>query len=169
MAQQGADHLRSSDTTHVFVVSHRGDWRGAPENSLQAIRNCIDMEVDMVEIDLKMTKDNHLILMHDKTIDRTTNGSGKPSDYTLEEIRKFRLTNGTGRATPHQIPTLREVLQLTRGKILINIDKGYDYFKEVYALLEETGTVDQVIIKSSYPYERVLPRFRKLNWGEKKR
>ena len=58
----------------ILVVSHRADWRNAPENSLQAIQNCIDMGVDMVEIDLKRTKDGHLILMHDKTIDRTTTG-----------------------------------------------------------------------------------------------
>ena len=60
----------------ILVVSHRADWRNAPENSLQAIQNCIDMGVDMVEIDLKRTKDGHLILMHDKTIDRTTTGKG---------------------------------------------------------------------------------------------
>ena len=50
----------------VLVVSHRGDWRNAPENSLQAFQNCIDMGVDMVELDLKKTKDGELILMHGK-------------------------------------------------------------------------------------------------------
>lgn len=74
-----------------MVVSHRGDWRNAPENSLQAIQNCIDMGVDMVEVDLKKTKDGHLIVMHDQTIDRTTTGKGKPENYTLEELRCFRL------------------------------------------------------------------------------
>ena len=138
-----------------MVVAHRGDWRNAPENSLQAFKNCIEMGVDMIEIDLKKTKDGHLVIMHDNTIDRTTDGKGKPSDYTLEEIRRFHLKNGLGRVTFHPIPTLEEVLDLTKGKILINIDKGYDYFKDVYALLEKTGTVDQVVIKSGYPYEKV--------------
>lgn len=55
----------------VLVVSHRGDWRNAPENSLQAFQNCIDMGVDMVELDLKKTKDGELILMHDNTLNRT--------------------------------------------------------------------------------------------------
>ena len=109
----------------------------------------------MIEIDLKMTKDGHLILMHDKTIDRTTDGKGLPSDYTLEEIRKFHLKNGLGRVTPHVIPTLEEVLNLCKGKILINIDKGYDYFKEAYALMEKTGTTQQVVIKSGYPLSKV--------------
>ena len=53
------------------------------------------MGVDMVEIDLKKTKDGHLIVMHDQTIDRTTTGKGKPENYTLEELRRFRLKNGS--------------------------------------------------------------------------
>lgn len=147
--------LKDTESTNVLVVSHRGDWRNAPENSLQAFRNSICMGVDMIEIDLKKTKDGHLVLMHDDTIDRTTNGTGMPSDYTLEEIRKFRLVNGLGRETNHCIPTLEEVLNLCKGKILINIDKGYNYFKEVYDLTEQTGTTRQVVIKSNYPLEKV--------------
>ena len=147
--------LKDPHSKRVLVVSHRGDWRNAPENSLQAFQNCIDMGVDMIELDLKMTKDGQLILMHDNTIDRTTNGKGKPSDYTLEEIRKFRLKNGLGRVTFHTIPTLEEALELCKGKILINIDKGYDYFKEAYALMVKTGTVDQVVIKSGFPLDKV--------------
>lgn len=80
---------RSLQSNSVLVVSHRADWRNAPENSLQAIQNCIDMGVDIIEIDLKKTKDGHLILMHDKKIDRTTTGKGYPADYTLEELRQF--------------------------------------------------------------------------------
>ena len=147
--------LKDPNSQKVTVIAHRGDWRNAPENSLQAFKNCIAMGVDMIEIDLKKTKDGHLVLMHDETIDRTTNGKGRPSDYTLAELRQFRLKNGLGRVTPHPIPTLEEVLQLTSGKILINIDKGYDYFQEVYVLLQATGTTDQVVIKSSHPYEKV--------------
>lgn len=147
--------LNDFKSKKVLVVSHRGDWRNAPENSLQAFKNCIDMGVDMIEIDLHKTKDGQLVLMHDNTINRTTDGKGKVSDYTLEEIKKFHLRNGMGRVTFHQIPTLEEVLNLTKGKILINIDKGYDYFKDVYALLEKTGTRDQVVIKSGYTYSKV--------------
>lgn len=150
-----AQELRDPASQKVLVVSHRGDWRNAPENSLQAFRNCLNMNVDMIEIDLKQTKDGHLVLMHDETIDRTTNGKGRPSDYTLEELRQFRLINGLGRVTDHVIPTLEEVLNLCKGKILINIDKGYDFFKEVYELTERTGTTGQVVIKSSYPLSKV--------------
>lgn len=147
--------LNDFKSKKVLVVSHRGDWRNAPENSLQAFKNCIDMGVDMIEIDLHKTKDGQLVLMHDNTINRTTDGKGKVSDYTLAELKKFHLRNGMGRVTFHQIPTLEEVLNLSKGKILINIDKGYDYFKDVYALLEKTGTTNQVVIKSGYDYAKV--------------
>lgn len=149
------NNLLHDDTHSVLVVSHRADWRNAPENSLQAIKNCIAMGVDMVEIDLKKTKDGQLILLHDKTIDRTTTGKGKPEDYTLAELRQFRLRNGAGHKTDHVIPTFEEVMTLCKGKILVNVDKGYDYFKDAYVILEKTGTVQQCIMKAGLPYEQV--------------
>lgn len=158
MSAQNKDlraNLLDRSNRSVMVVSHRGDWRNAPENSLQAIQNCIDMGVDMVEIDLKKSKDGHLIVMHDQTIDRTTTGKGKPEDYTLEELRRFRLKNGAGHKTAHLIPTLKEVMLLCKDKILVNIDKGYDYFKEAYSILEKTGTINQCVIKAGLPYEQV--------------
>ena len=149
------NNLLHDDTHSVLVVSHRADWRNAPENSLQAIKNCMAMGVDMVEIDLKKTKDGQLILLHDKTIDRTTTGKGNPEDHTLAELRQFRLRNGAGHKTDHVIPTFEEVMTLCKGKILVNVDKGYDYFKDAYAILEKTGTVQQCIMKAGLPYEQV--------------
>ena len=147
--------LCNPDARRVLVVSHRGDWRNAPENSLLAFQNCIDMGADMVELDLKKTKDGHLVLMHDNTIDRTTDGHGAPADYTLAELRKFHLKNGLGRPTLLTIPTLEEALLLCKGKILVNIDKGYEYFEDVYRLLVSTGTVGQVVIKSGHRLDKV--------------
>lgn len=147
--------MKAYQSNQVMVISHRGDWRNAPENSLLAFRNCIEMGIDMIELDLKKTRDGYLILMHDSTIDRTTNGEGSPTEYTLEEIKQFRLVDGLGRVTNHSIPTLNEVFALCKGKILINIDKGYDYFKEVYTMVEEYGMNGQVIIKSGYPLDKV--------------
>lgn len=144
-----------NNVSQLLVVSHRADWRNAPENSLQGIQNCIDMGVDMVEIDLKKTKDGHLVLMHDKLIDRTMNGKGRAEDYTLAELKALRLKNGAGCKTRHQIPTFEEVMNLCKGKIMVNVDKGYDYFKEAYIVLERTGTTDQCVMKAGLPYERV--------------
>jgi len=83
--------------------------------------------------------------MHDKTIDRSTNGKGIPADFTLTEIRKFKLKNGLGRPSTHPIPTFEEMLQASKGKILINVDKGYDYFNEAIAMVKTHQMLDQVI------------------------
>ena len=109
----------------------------------------------MVEIDLKKTKDGHLVLMHDRLINRTMNGKGNAEDYTLAELKAMNLKNGAGCKTRHKIPTFEEVMLLCKGKIMVNVDKGYDYFKEAYAILEKTGTADQCVMKASLPYEKV--------------
>ena len=149
------ENLLGNHPDKILVVSHRADWRNAPENSIQAFQNCIDMGVDMVELDLKKTKDGVLVLMHDKKIDRTMNGKGFPENYTLDSLKMLRLKNGVGCKTRHQIPTFREVMELCKGKIMVNVDKGYDYFDDAMKVLKETGTVDQCIIKAELPYEVV--------------
>lgn len=139
----------------VVVVSHRGNWRYAAENSLEAFQSCVDMGVNMIELDLNKTKDGKLIILHDRTLDRTTTGKGAPSDYTLAEIKKMFLRNGCGVPTSQRVPTLEEVLKSVKGKIWVNIDKGYEYFDEVSDILKATGTTQQVIIKSEVPYQQI--------------
>src|SRR6201989_999854 len=130
----GQNHISLSKFPHdkIMVVAHRADWREAPENSVMAVKKAIEKGVNMVEIDLALTKDSVLVLMHDNTIDRTTTGKGKPSDYTLEEIKKFYLRDGLGVPTQMRIPTLEEILDTTQGKVFINLDKAFDYFDLVY-------------------------------------
>jgi len=140
---------------HVLVVAHRGDWRNNPENSIRSIQDAIEMGVDMVEIDLKRTKDGVLILMHDQTIDRTTSGHGKPEDYTWAELQKLTLRNEHGGPTRQRIPTFEECMITVKGRVMVNVDKGYDYYKEVYDILTKTGTVDHAVIKSYKTYEQV--------------
>ncbi|MDO6519642.1 glycerophosphodiester phosphodiesterase family protein [Zobellia uliginosa] len=152
-------NLTDSHNDQVIVVAHRGDWRNAPENSLQAIQNCIDMGVDMVEIDIRETKDGQLILMHDGSIDRTTTGSGNVSDLSWEYLQTLHLKDGIGHSTPHKIPTLEEALQLCKGKILVNLDKSYDIFDKCYQVVEKTGTQNQVVIKGNIPYSQVKEEF----------
>ena len=86
--------LLNRDYSSVLVTAHRGDWRYAPENSLPAIDNAIKMGVDIVELDVQRTKDGQYILMHDKTLDRTTTGSGLVSEWTLDSIQTLNLKNG---------------------------------------------------------------------------
>jgi glycerophosphoryl diester phosphodiesterase len=132
-----------AQTSKVMVASHRGDWRNYADNSLEGIKSCIAMGVDMVEIDLAMTKDSVLVLMHDRKIDRTTNAKGAVSDFTLAEIREMNLRNGLWRVTQFKIPTLEEVMRATKGKIMDNLDKSDRYFTEAYRVLQATGTVKE--------------------------
>ena len=69
-------NLHDKNSQYVFVIAHRGDWRNAPENSIQCIENAIAMGADMVELDIQQTKDNNFICMHDATLDRTSTGKG---------------------------------------------------------------------------------------------
>lgn len=142
-------NLEDAHNKEIIVVAHRGDWRNAPENSLQAIENCIKMGVDMVEIDIQETKDGQLVLMHDYTIDRTTKATGLVKDWTLDSLKTLKLIDGLGVETNQKIPTLEEALRLCKDKILVNLDKSYDIFDKCYEVVQKTGTYRQVIIKGA--------------------
>ena len=83
--------INDPNSDYVVVISHRGDWRNYPENSIPAIESVIRMGVDMMELDVKMTKDSVLVLMHDKTINRMTNGKGLVSDITYDSLMTFNM------------------------------------------------------------------------------
>lgn len=149
--QSISNHLRNPTGEYVLVVSHRGDWRYAPENSVEAVQRCIDLGVDIVEIDVRITKDGHLIAIHDETVDRTTNGSGKVSDFTLAEIKQLKLKNACGvRGSRFTIPTLEEIMLVAKDKVMINLDKTEgETVHEAYQILKKTQTVDHAIFKAN--------------------
>lgn len=147
--------LLNPNSQRVLVASHRADWRGWPENSIPAIESAINMGVDIIELDLQCTADSQLIIMHDSKLDRTTTGKGHISEMSLDSIRHFRLKNGVSIKTKHEIPTLREVLLLCKGRVLINLDKADRYFDLVVPILEETGTTRQIIMKGRKPADEV--------------
>jgi glycerophosphoryl diester phosphodiesterase len=148
-----------AQNTKVQVAAHRGDWRNYADNCIEGIESCIRMGVNIVEIDVAKTKDGHLVLMHDKTVDRTTDGKGKVSDFTLEEIQNLRLRNGLGRVTDFKIPTLEEAMQTAKDHIMVNLDKSDAYFDDIYRILEKTGTLKQAVIKSDKPYEQLKAQY----------
>lgn len=168
-AQNKADKIKkkidSRDTSSVLVAAHRGHWRYASENSMLAIQNAIDIGVDIVEIDIQRTKDKHLILMHDETIDRTTTGKGRVDELDMDSLRNVRLRNGIGIRTSEKVPTLEEVLRITKGQVILNIDKADRYINEVYKLLKKTGTQQYVIIKTDKPFADTRVQFHNyLTW-----
>ena len=151
--------LHDPSTDYVVVVSHRGDWRNYPENSIPAIKSVIRMGVDVMELDVKMTRDSVLVLSHDWTLDRTTTGSGNISDYTYEQLLAFDLKRGHGISIPGlKIPTLRQALEVCKDRIVVNVDQGFDYYDQVLAITEELGMTDQVLIKSGNLCDKVQQR-----------
>lgn len=148
--------LNGPTRDYVFVTSHRGDWRNSPENSIGAINRVIKMGVDIVEMDIQKTKDGNFILMHDTTLNRTSTGKGNIKDFTVEDFKKFVLKSGNGIKTYERIPTLEEALTACKGKILVNIDKGGTYIREILPIIQKTGTINQVIIKGIYPVNKVI-------------
>ncbi len=151
--------LHDPASDQVLVASHRGDWRNYPENSLAAIESVIRMGVDIMELDLKLTKDSVLVLCHDHTINRTTNGKGRVCDITYDSIAKCVLKSGHGVKTAHKMPTLREALEVCKDRIVVNIDQGYEYYDLALALGEELGVTDQLLIKGKRSTEVVENKF----------
>lgn len=142
------EKLVSADRNYVFVAMHRGDWRNFPENSKGAILSSIRLGADIVELDVQMTKDGRFILNHDNTLNRTTTGKGKVSDLTLEEIKQFKMRDSRGKPTDYEILTLEEALELTRGKIIMNIDKFTEHPREILDAVAAVGALKEVLVKS---------------------
>lgn len=147
----GLEDRLMSHREGVMVVAHRACWRKAPENSIAAIDACVDMQVDMVEIDVRRTRDGHLVIIHDDTVDRTTNGSGSVRELDLSEVTSLSLRGGLGGddadLTEHRIPTLEQALIAARGKILVNLDAKDDVRDDAYATAESLGMANEVLIK----------------------
>jgi glycerophosphoryl diester phosphodiesterase len=128
------DVIQQRAESQILVCAHRGYHKYAPENSLEAIQKAIEANIDIVEVDVNTTKDGTLILMHDDKIDRTTNGSGYVNNFTYSELLVFNLKIKDS-ITDHKIPTLAEVLELAKGKVILNLDiKDVDISK-FYILL----------------------------------
>lgn len=147
--------LRDPASREVLVVAHRGDWRTAPENSLLSLEAAIALGVDVVEIDLKRSKDGVLFLLHDPTLDRTTTGHGAPADYTWAELQQLTLKSGHGGPTRQRLLSFEQCMRVAKGRVLINLDQGYPYLQQIYEVLAQTGTVNQGPFKSLEPYEKL--------------
>ena len=151
--------IHNPRSKNVVVASHRGDWRNYPENSLAAIESVIGMGADIVEIDLALTSDSVLVVCHDRTLNRTTTGKGLIAEIPYDSIQRCFLKSGHGVATSHRMPTLREALELCKDRIVVNIDKGYQYYDLVQRLSEELGVTGQLLIKGKSPVADVAAKF----------
>ena len=151
--------IHNPSSKNVVVACHRGDWRNWPENSLAAIESVIGMGADIVELDLALTSDSVLVVCHDRTLNRTTTGRGLIAEIPYDSVQRCFLKSGHGVATAHRMPTLREALEVCKDRIVVNIDKGYQYYDLVQALSEELGVTGQLLIKGKSPVEDVAAKF----------
>lgn len=140
----------STEPARPLIVAHRGLLHHAPENTLAAFRACLELRLGF-EFDVERTQDGQLVCLHDDTVDRTTNGSGKVSELTLDELR--RLDAGSWFAPQfagERIPTVEEVLKLLaeyrQHDVLVAVDlKAQDAAAEVVSLAEQQGVLHRLL------------------------
>ncbi|MDD2431073.1 MAG: glycerophosphodiester phosphodiesterase family protein [Firmicutes bacterium] len=132
------------------VVAHRGNSSVAPENTLAAIQSAIDVGADMVEIDVYATKDGEIVLLHDGTLDRTTNGRGSVQNFTLAQLKELDAGSWkNARYAGEKIPTLQEALLLAKDQIRVVIElKTVGQELKVRDIVEELGMKGQVAVIS---------------------
>jgi len=129
-------------------VAHRGYPLKFPENTMSSFKAAHDLGFTHLELDVHLSKDGVPVLMHDATIDRMTDGRGWIKDYTLEELKQFRVGKN------ETIPTLEEALLFAKGKMTVNVElkqQGdlYPGLEEaVLEVLKKTDMMDQVYISS---------------------
>ena len=136
--------FNDAQANYILVAAHRSGHNGHPENSLSALKHAIEIGVDVAELDVKVTKDSVVVLMHDGKIDRTTNGKGDPENYTLAELKKFRLKMPDGTLTDETIPTFEDFLNIAKDKILVDIDIKTSHLKPVVDAVKRTKMQSQV-------------------------
>ena len=141
------DLLEPTSAT-VLVAAHRGVHNFYPENSLKAIQESIRIGVDIVEIDVKVSKDGIPFLMHDAKLDRTTTGKGDAESLTWPELQQLFIVN-KGKKTSLKIPTLEEALVIARDKILVDLDIKTDNIEAVVNVIKKTETTDIVLFFDS--------------------
>ncbi|MFP3897652.1 MAG: glycerophosphodiester phosphodiesterase [Anaerolineales bacterium] len=127
----------------VYSVGHRGAAGIEPENTIRGFRRALEIGVDRAECDIHITKDSHLVVMHDETVDRTTDGTGAIRSLTLEEVRSLDAGEG------ERVPTLAEVLEVMRNRAILLIElKGEGVEEQAIRTVKDMGMEDQVVCTS---------------------
>ncbi|KAB7780678.1 MULTISPECIES: glycerophosphodiester phosphodiesterase family protein [Xanthomonas] len=145
----------------IFVVAHRGchnpapahGFAGhAPENSLLGLERCVTLGVDMLETDIRRAGDGTLVMFHDATVDRTTDGTGKVAELTWPQLSRLRLRDDEGGAdaplTDQHPLTLQQMLAAAKGRIMLNLDVKAPIYAEVVDAVRRAGMERQVVVKT---------------------
>jgi len=160
----------------ILLASHRGDALREPENTLAAFKRAFDEGANAVELDVRMSSDGVPVVIHDETVDRTTNGHGRVSELTLNELKKLNAGRG------ERIPTLEEALLLAKErkcKVLIDVKVGKEELKKIVDVVLKTGMLDSVVFTSfdfdvSLHLKKINPKIKtailickEFNWNPK--
>ena len=151
-AQNVAIRILPKSKNKMIVIAHRGDHTIAPENSLMAIQNAINDGADYVELDIRTTKDGKLVLMHDGTVDRMTNGKGNINELSFDTIRALKLFNKRiTNSDTLQVPTFEEALQLCKNKINIYLDFKAANVPQVHEAIIKANMQNQMVVYINAP------------------
>lgn len=165
---------RCLTTRRPRVIGHRGCALWYPENTLISLQAAIDAGADILEFDVHMTKDGHIVVVHDKTVDRTTNGVGRICDKTLAQLRQldagYRFTTDGGKTFPYRgkgvtIPTLAEVFDAFPGMPMLVEIKSSDerLLKPLVDILNRYGRFESVIIQVFSISRKLVSKLRALD------
>ncbi|MCK4295794.1 MAG: glycerophosphodiester phosphodiesterase family protein [Candidatus Marinimicrobia bacterium] len=159
------EYLRWTPEQKPIVSAHRGrPMNGFPENCIETFENALVYAPCLIECDVAKTKDSVLVMMHDRTLNRTTTGEGKVSSYTIKELKTLKLRDNQGNVTLYQIPTLAEVLDWARDKAIIELDIKKPVTPEEIAMIvwEKQAEKFTVVITYDIPatvyYHRLNPQ-----------
>jgi len=138
----------TAPASKVIVVAHRGCWGQVPEVSIAAIKACRPIGADVVELDVRKTRDGVLVLMHDETVDRMTNGTGAITNMSAAEVGALRLKSGAGgpnaALTDEHVPTLEQALVVARDRIAVNLHLKAPVEAQVAETLKRMRMTSQV-------------------------
>ena len=153
------------------VIGHMGSCGDRPGNTLASIRRAIEAKAHVAEVDVRTTKDGVLVCLHDAEVDRTTDGTGKVADLTLAEIKKLDAgVKFDAKFKGERVPTLREVLELAKGKIGVMIDLKEDderYTKAIAEEVREYGEPKRLVlgirsVEHAKQFRKLLPEARQI-------
>lgn len=136
--------LLAPTCSDLLSVGHRGTIEEAPENTMAAFRKAYELGADIVEADVKLSKDGIPVVIHDGTVDRTAEAKGEVKSFTLAQLQQLKLKcpEGATCTGKERVPTLEELLRWAKGKIMIDLDMKTDNIEVVVKLVRATGTED---------------------------
>jgi glycerophosphoryl diester phosphodiesterase len=142
---------------HVVVIAHRGEHLHHPENTIAAFEAAVDAGADFFELDVRTTSDSKLVLMHDSTVDRMTNGKGAVISMTFDEIRKLEVGSKMDpRFAGTRVPTFDEALAFARGKIGVYVDSKQISARDAVDALTRNDMLDHAVIYGDRSYLKAV-------------